>query len=47
MYGLLNVITRPMGGYIGDLLYPRVGVEGKKLWMIFCIAARESFHLTF
>jgi NNP family nitrate/nitrite transporter-like MFS transporter len=46
MYGLLNVITRPVGGYIGDLLYPRIGVEGKKFWMIFCIA-REIFHLTF
>ena len=36
MYGLLNVVTRPLGGYISDLLYPRVGVEGKKYWMLFC-----------
>ena len=42
MYGLLNVVTRPLGGYIGDRLYPVVGVEGKKYWMIFCIS---SFYL--
>lgn len=38
MYGLLNVVTRPLGGYIADFLYPRVGIEGKKFWMIFCRA---------
>lgn len=37
MYGLLNVVSRPLGGYIADSLYPVVGVEGKKFWMIFCI----------
>lgn len=37
MYGLLNVITRPLGGYIGDLLYPVAGIEGKKYWVITCI----------
>jgi len=36
MYGLLNVVTRPMGGLIGDWIYPLAGVEGKKLWMIIC-----------
>ena len=36
MYGLLNVVTRPLGGYIGDRLYPVVGVEGKKYWVITC-----------
>jgi NNP family nitrate/nitrite transporter-like MFS transporter len=36
MYGLLNVVTRPLGGYIGDLLYPVLGVEGKKFWVITC-----------
>jgi len=39
MYGLLNVITRPMGGYIADILYVRAGVEGKKFWMIFCMTS--------
>lgn len=38
MYGLLNVVTRPMGGFIGDLLYPVAGIEGKKFWMIACIS---------
>jgi MFS transporter, NNP family, nitrate/nitrite transporter len=37
MYGLLNIVARPLGGYIADSLYPVVGVEGKKFWMIFCI----------
>lgn len=37
MYGLLNVVTRPLGGYIADCLYPVVGVEGKKYWMLLCI----------
>ncbi|CEQ42497.1 SPOSA6832_04310, partial [Sporobolomyces salmonicolor] len=29
-FGFLNVITRPLGGYVGDKLYPRFGVTGKK-----------------
>jgi MFS transporter, NNP family, nitrate/nitrite transporter len=37
MYGLLNVIARPLGGYISDSIYPVLGVEGKKYWMIFCM----------
>jgi NNP family nitrate/nitrite transporter-like MFS transporter len=36
MYGLLNVVTRPLGGYIADSLYPVAGIEGKKFWMITC-----------
>lgn len=42
MYGLLNVVSRPLGGYIGDLLYPLVGVEGKKFWMIFCMTPNAT-----
>ncbi|KAL8946664.1 MAG: hypothetical protein Q9222_006967 [Ikaeria aurantiellina] len=30
MFGLLNVVFRPLGGVISDLLYPRTGVWGKK-----------------
>ena len=37
MYGLLNIVTRPLGGYIADSIYPVLGVEGKKYWMLFCI----------
>ncbi|GAA5907065.1 hypothetical protein JCM5296_006581 [Sporobolomyces johnsonii] len=29
-FGFLNVVTRPFGGYIGDKIYPRFGVTGKK-----------------
>jgi len=36
MYGMLNVVTRPLGGYIGDRLYPAAGIEGKKFWLITC-----------
>jgi MFS transporter, NNP family, nitrate/nitrite transporter len=39
MYGLLNVVTRPLGGYIGDCLYPVAGVEGKKFWLITCTSS--------
>ena len=46
MYGLLNIVTRPLGGYISDLLYPRAGVEGKKYWMLFCtIPSMRSANL--
>jgi len=34
-YGLLNLWTRPSGGIISDLFYPRYGVPGKKYWMLF------------
>ncbi len=30
MFGLLNVVFRPMGGAISDAIYPRTGVWGKK-----------------
>lgn len=36
IYGLLNIAARPLGGLIADQIYPRLGVEGKKYWMIFC-----------
>ncbi|KAI4107342.1 MAG: hypothetical protein L6R37_001703 [Teloschistes peruensis] len=31
MFGLLNVVFRPLGGYISDQLYQRTGVWGKKI----------------
>jgi len=43
MYGLLNVVTRPLGGYIADNLYHHVGVEGKKFFMIICMALYCNF----
>lgn len=31
MFGLLNVVFRPLGGVISDLIYPRAGLWGKKI----------------
>lgn len=36
IYGLLNIWTRPLGGFIGDMIYRRWGVPGKKWFMLFC-----------
>ena len=33
MFGLLNVVFRPLGGAISDVIYPRAGVWGKKYWV--------------
>lgn len=37
MFGLLNVVTRPLGGFIGDLLYKWTGhnLWAKKFWIHF------------
>lgn len=32
--GFLNVVTRPLGGYLGDLAYRHYGTKGKKLWTL-------------
>jgi len=34
IFGFLNVFTRPLGGYFGDVVYRRWGVSGKKYLMI-------------
>ena len=34
--GLLNLFTRPFGGYVGDVVYRRWGTKGKKYWMLLC-----------
>ena len=34
--GMLNLVTRPLGGVIGDLIYRPFGTNGKKLWTLFC-----------
>jgi len=34
-FGLLNIITRPLGGYISDVLYRKKGLTTKKWWLIF------------
>ncbi|PNS13841.1 hypothetical protein CAC42_1332 [Sphaceloma murrayae] len=37
MFGLLNVITRPAGGFIGDLIYKYTNKSlwAKKMWIVF------------
>lgn len=34
IFGFLNVLTRPLGGYFGDLIYKKFGVPGKKYLLI-------------
>jgi len=36
IFGFLNIVTRPLGGYIGDVIYRFYGTKGKKAWTIFC-----------
>ncbi|KAF2204291.1 high affinity nitrate transporter NrtB [Delitschia confertaspora ATCC 74209] len=37
MFGLLNIVTRPAGGFVGDLIYKYTGgsLWGKKMWIHF------------
>lgn len=35
MFGLLNLVTRPAGGVISDVIYARSNLWGKKLWIHF------------
>lgn len=34
--GFLNIVTRPFGGYVGDVVYRRWGTQGKKWWTLAC-----------
>ncbi|KAH7912719.1 major facilitator superfamily domain-containing protein [Hygrophoropsis aurantiaca] len=34
IYGFLNLFTRPLGGYLGDKIYFKFGVPGKKFLMV-------------
>ncbi|TEB28698.1 nitrate transporter [Coprinellus micaceus] len=36
IFGFLNLVTRPFGGYVGDVVYRRWGTQGKKWWTIAC-----------
>ncbi|CCH42869.1 putative membrane protein [Wickerhamomyces ciferrii] len=45
MLGLLNVVTRPLGGWISDLLYARFKTtKVKKFWLLF-LGAMEGIFL--
>ncbi|KAG0698595.1 major facilitator superfamily domain-containing protein [Suillus ampliporus] len=45
IYGLLNVFSRPLGGYFGDLIYIQFGVPGKKYLTIACGVAQGLLSL--
>lgn len=34
--GLINLVTRPSGGFFGDLIYRKYGTNGKKFLTLFC-----------
>jgi NNP family nitrate/nitrite transporter-like MFS transporter len=36
IFGFLNLVTRPFGGLLGDLIYKRYGTTGKKYNMLLC-----------
>lgn len=46
MFGLLNVIFRPLGGVVGDIIYHHTdSVWAKKMWIVFCGVAMGAFEL--
>lgn len=46
MFGLLNIVTRPLGGYIADKLYGKSeNVLAKKYWMLACGFIQGIFFL--
>ncbi|RAO66064.1 uncharacterized protein BHQ10_002076 [Talaromyces amestolkiae] len=46
MFGLLNVVTRPLGGYIADVIYRRTSsVWAKKIWLTFLVIVTGVFLL--
>ena len=46
MFGLLNVITRPLGGFVSDLVFRQTkSVWAKKVWLIFLGVVTGSFML--
>jgi NNP family nitrate/nitrite transporter-like MFS transporter len=34
--GFLNLVTRPFGGYFGDVIYRKFGTKGKKYLTLLC-----------
>jgi NNP family nitrate/nitrite transporter-like MFS transporter len=46
MFGLLNVFTRPLGGYIADVIYRRTSsIWAKKIWLTFLVVMTGVFLL--
>ncbi|KAF7367593.1 Nitrate/nitrite transporter [Mycena sanguinolenta] len=36
IFGFLNLVTRPFGGYLGDVVYKKHGTKGKKVLTLLC-----------
>ncbi|KAJ7139302.1 nitrate/nitrite porter [Mycena epipterygia] len=36
IFGFLNLVTRPLGGYLGDVVYRKYGTKGKKYLTLLC-----------
>jgi NNP family nitrate/nitrite transporter-like MFS transporter len=46
MFGLLNIVFRPLGGYIADIIYRRSNsLWGKKIWLSFLSIVTGAFLL--
>ncbi|CAF2599705.1 unnamed protein product [Rotaria sp. Silwood2] len=45
VFGLLNIVTRPLGGYISDVLYQHKGLSAKKWWLIFLGVVQGVFFI--
>lgn len=44
MFGLLNIVTRPLGGFVSDLIYRHTdSVWAKKIWMNFLCVVTGAF----
>lgn len=47
VFGFMNIVTRPAGGFLGDALYRRYGVKGKKYITIALGFLQGAMALTF
>jgi NNP family nitrate/nitrite transporter-like MFS transporter len=45
VFGLLNIWTRPMGGFVADILYARWGIKTKKYWTLACVRNLPIFQV--
>lgn len=46
MFGLMNIVFRPLGGLVADIIYGRTNsVWAKKFWVVFCGVTMGCFEL--
>jgi NNP family nitrate/nitrite transporter-like MFS transporter len=45
VFGLLNIFTRPLGGYISDVFYRHKGLIARKWWLIFLGVMQGVFFI--